>query len=253
MEVGIIGAGNMARAIALGLDLPVHLTDSGSGRAAQLAQQVGGTAHASNQELAAVCDLIVLCHKPAQLATVAGELEGFKGELVSALAATPVATLQDAYPGASVTRIMPNTPVEIGQGVVCIARAAGDSQPPSEAVVALFEHLGELVVVDEAVFEQATALGGCGPAFYALFAEAFIDAAVAQGMQREQASQIAAHTLTGTGALLQERNFDTAAVQREVASPGGLTERALRSLNDAGLQSIVADAVDAVLGKEAKS
>lgn len=252
MEVGIIGAGSMARAIALGLDLPVHLTDGGSGRALELAEQVGGTSHSSNQELAAVCDLIILCHKPAQLATVAGELQGFSGELVSALAATPVAALRAAYPGANVTRIMPNTPVEIGQGVVCIARATDCDPAPSEAVVDLFEHLGELVLVDEAVFEQATALGGCGPAFYALFAEAFIDAAVAQGMEREQAAQIAAHTLTGTGALLQERNFDTAAVQREVASPGGLTERALRSLNDAGLTTIVADAVDAVLGKEAK-
>ena len=253
MEVGIIGAGNMARAIALGLDLPVHLTDGGSGRALQLATQVGGTAHSSNQDLAAACDLIILCHKPAQLATVAGELQDFRGELVSALAATPVAALTAVYPAANVTRIMPNTPVEIGQGVVCIARTTASDTPPNDAVVALFEHLGELVFIDEVVFEQATALGGCGPAFYALFAGAFIDAAVAHGMQRDQAGQIVAHTLTGTGALLQERNFDTAAVQREVASPGGLTERALGSLNDAGLATIVADAVDAVLGKEAKA
>src|SRR5437660_6520549 len=76
MQVGLIGAGNMARALARGWGDPVLVSDAGSGRAAELARELGGEALRSNVEVADRADLVVLCHKPAQWRSVARELRG---------------------------------------------------------------------------------------------------------------------------------------------------------------------------------
>ena len=76
MHVGLIGAGNMARALARGWGEPVLVSDSGSGRAHELVQELGGEAFDTNVEVADRADLVVLCHKPAQFEKVAKELGG---------------------------------------------------------------------------------------------------------------------------------------------------------------------------------
>src|SRR3954453_12113029 len=98
MQVGFIGSGNMARGLARGWGDPVLCTDSGSGRAAALAQELGGEALASNRELAERADVVILAHKPAQLATVAGEAApAAAGKVVvSLLARTAQAELRAA-------------------------------------------------------------------------------------------------------------------------------------------------------------
>src|SRR5918997_20390 len=104
MQVGFIGAGNMARALAWGWGDPVLCTDSGSGRAQALADELGGEALASNRELAERADLVILAHKPAQLAEVAAEIAGTAKAVVSVLASTTQADLRAAYPGTPVLR-----------------------------------------------------------------------------------------------------------------------------------------------------
>ena len=91
MQLGFIGAGNMASALARGWGEPVLCTDSGSGRAAALARELGGEALASNRELAERADVVVLAHKPAQLDAVAAEIAGVAKAVVSILARTPQA------------------------------------------------------------------------------------------------------------------------------------------------------------------
>src|ERR1700730_8412129 len=119
MRVGLIGAGNMARAMARGWGDPVLCSDSGSGRAAQLVAELGGEAFDSNVAVAERADLVVLCHKPGQLAAVAAEIRGHARAVASVLGATTIAALQDAYPGTPVFRLMPNTPVQVRRGIVC--------------------------------------------------------------------------------------------------------------------------------------
>ena len=99
MQVGFIGSGNMARALARGWGDPVLCTDSGSGRAQALAAELGGEAVASNRELAERADIVILAHKPAQLAEVAWEAAGAAKVVVSLLARTPQADVRSAYPG----------------------------------------------------------------------------------------------------------------------------------------------------------
>lgn len=252
MELGIIGAGNMARAIVAGLARPVLVTDGGSGRAMTLAAQCGGEAVAGNAELARRCEMLFLCHKPAQLTQVAAEIDGYAGTVVSVLAATPVATVKQLLPAAHVVRIMPNTPVEAREGVIVVSGASDTSDGALERVERLLEPLGSLERVPEELMELATAIGGCGPAFFALFAQRLAEAAVTRGMDPLQAARIAGDTLAGTGAIARLRAFDMAVVQQEVASPGGLTERALKSLDENGLAHLVDGAVSAVLREDSR-
>src|SRR5947209_8233929 len=123
MRVGLIGAGNMARAMARGWGDPVLCSDSGSGRAQALVDELGGEAAGSNAEVAEKADLVVLCHKPAQLDRVAAEIAPHAKAVASVLAATTVAALLGAYPDRPVFRLMPNTPVEVRRGIVCFAAA----------------------------------------------------------------------------------------------------------------------------------
>src|SRR5262245_52701678 len=116
MQIGLIGAGNMARALARGWGVPVLCADPVAERAQALAQDVGGEALASNAEVAERSDLIVLCHKPAQLADVAAELAPHARAVASILAATPLAALREAYPDIPVFRFIPSLPVEVRQG-----------------------------------------------------------------------------------------------------------------------------------------
>lgn len=234
----------MARAIALGLGRTALYSDSGSGRAQALAELTGGRACATG-ELGKLCDLIFLCHKPAQLTTVAEDLAGFSGTLASVLAATPLTDLRRAYPSATVVRLMPNMPVELRAGVTCVATQS-DAAP---ALDELLNRLGAVVRLPEEQLELATAVSGCSPAFFALFTEALVDAAATRGMDEQAAKWIVGQTLLGTALLLRENGVDTAATQRAVASPGGLTESALKSFHASELQTSVDRAVATVLGE----
>jgi pyrroline-5-carboxylate reductase len=246
MQPGIVGAGNMAGAIAAGIGTPFLITDGGSGRAAAVAKLHGGEAVSGNATLAERCDAIFLCHKPAQLADVASELAAFDGTIVSALAATGVDVLRERLPEAQIVRIMPNTAVALGEGVVAVSDA---SDPAALAAVSdLLAKLGDVEAVSEAEMEVATAIGGCAPAFFALFARRLAEAAEARGMERGQALRIVGNTLAGTGLLARDRQFDMEAIASEVASPGGLTERALACFDERGLAELVDAAVDAALG-----
>ncbi|MCW2954195.1 MAG: pyrroline-5-carboxylate reductase [Conexibacter sp.] len=248
MRVGLIGSGNMARAIARGWSDPVLCTDSGSGRAEALVDELGGDVADSNVALAEEADLVVLCHKPAQLEAVAAEIAGRAKAVASVLGATPIAALQAAYPDTPVFRLMPNTPVEVRRGIVCMAVGPGVERDLEHKVDALFARLGQVVRIDEKLLDVATGVMGVGPAYAALVVEAQVDAAVRLGLPAAQAAELASETLAGTAALLAARDYDTLAVRREVTSPGGSTARGLAALEAGGLRSAFQDAIDAVLG-----
>ncbi len=132
MQIGLIGAGNMARALARGWGRPVVCSDPLRERAQALAQEVGGEALDSNALVAQRADLVVLCHKPAQLADVAREVAPHARAVASILAATPLAALKDAYPERPVFRFIPSLPVEVRAGA--IVQAADPERPGRHAV-----------------------------------------------------------------------------------------------------------------------
>jgi pyrroline-5-carboxylate reductase len=245
MQVGLIGAGNMARALARGWGEPVLASDSGSGRAEALAAELGGEA-LSNAEVAARADLVVLCHKPYQRGDVAEEIRGQVKAVASVVGGTLIADLQALYPGRPVFRLIPNTPVEVRRGVTIYA-ADGGVEPGLEAqVVSLFERLGTVIRMPERLVEEAAAVTSVGPAYQALLVEAQVDAAVRHGIDARTASELVVGTMAGSVALLEARGYDTLAVRREVASPGGTTARGLAALERCGIRSAFQAAIEAV-------
>ncbi len=249
MRVGLIGAGNMARALARGWNDPVLCSDSGSGRARALAQELGGEALASNAELAQRADLVFLCHKPNQLAAVAAEIAGHARAIASVLGGTSLDALQAAYPGVPVFRLMPNTPVEVRRGVICVCTPEGIDPALERQVLALLERVGTVVRVPERLMDAATVAMGVAPAYDALLVEAQVDAAVRHGLPAELASRLVVETMAGTAELLSARGYDTLQVRREVASPGGLTARGIDALERAGVRGAFGKAIDAILGE----
>jgi len=250
MKVGLIGCGNMARALALGWERPLLCADPLAERARRLAQDTGGEALASNAEVARRADLVVLCHKPAQLEEVAREVAPHEKAVASILASTPLTALRTAYPDSNVYRFMPSLPVEARMGAV-VQAADGPQDPRLDAQVRdLFAELGTLVTLPEAQVDVAMALMSCGPAYVALVAEAQVDAGVRHGIPAAQASALVTQTMAGTAELLRRRDFDTLAVRREVSSPGGLTARGLDALERGGLRAAFGAAMDAVVGSD---
>jgi pyrroline-5-carboxylate reductase len=245
MRVGLIGSGNMARALARGWGEPMLCSDSGSGRAEELARELGGRA-ASNLEVARESDLVVLCHKPYQLRAIAAEIAREVRAVASVLGGTPLEQLRQAYPGVPLFRLIPNTPVEVRQGVTLYAPAPDVDRDVEQTVIELFSRVGTVVTVEDRLLGVAAAVSSLGPAYQALIAEAQVDAAVRMGLKPALASELVAETMAGTATLLEKRDYDTLTVRREVTSPGGSTARGLDALERSGVRAAFQAAIDRV-------
>lgn len=214
-------------------------TDSGSGRAEALAEEVGGEAVGGNAELARA-DVVVLAVKPARLVEVAAELRGAKA-VVSLLGATPLGQVQAAFPGSAVARVMPNVAVEVRRGVLCVA---GDVSSELREALAV---LGHVVELSDSQFDAATAVMGCSPAYLALAVEAIAEAGAVDGLSPELARELVVETAAGTAELLRGRH--PADVRKAVASPGGSTEAGLEALEREGGREAFEAAVRSSLEK----
>lgn len=243
-RLGLIGAGNMARALARGMGEPVVAFDPLPGRAQALVDELGGEAVGSGPEVAQRADVVLLCHKPPQLDEVAQELAGAAKRVASILGGVPLERLRAAYPDAQVSRWLPSTPVEVRQGVTLLA-AESDPEPDLRELIG---RCGPLVELPEAQMDVAMGLMSNAPAYVALLCEAQVDAGVRRGLPAPLAAELVVQTFAGTAALLRARDFDTLAVRREVTSPGGSTARGLAALERAGVRTAFQDAIDAVLG-----
>jgi pyrroline-5-carboxylate reductase len=240
----------MARAMARGWGDPVLCSDSGSGRAQALADELGGRA-ATNAEVAAEADLVILCHKPYQLGPVAQEIADQVTTVVSVLGGVTSDELRLTFRGAQVFRLIPNTPVEVRRGVSVYAPHSGQdgyvvNHDLEREVIALFDRLGTVVTIDESLLGVATGVSSVGPAYHALVVEAQVDAAVRHGIKPAVAAQLVAETMSGTAELLRIRGYDTLTVRREVTSPGGSTARGLDALERGGLRAAFSAAMDGV-------
>lgn len=213
-------------------------SDGGSGRARDLAEELGGEV-ASNEEIARRADLVVLAVKPGMLDEVAPSLREAE-EVVSVLAVVSLERLRAAFPDARhVLRVMPNVAVEVRRGVLCVAgSASGEAR-------AKLELLGRVVEIDEGDFDAATAVMGCSPAYLALAVEAIAEAGAADGLDPQLARELVVETAAGTAALL--RRHQPADVRKAVTSPGGSTEAGLEALDREGARQAFRAAVEASL------
>jgi pyrroline-5-carboxylate reductase len=248
MKLGLIGAGNMASALARGIGEPVLVHDVDEAKAKALAEELGGEAVGSNAELAERADVLVLCHKPKQLEEVARQADKRASVVVSILAATSTEQIGAAYPGASIYRFIPNIPAEVRRAVLCYVPGPGAADGPEEEILELMGRTGTVIRLDdEPLIEPAMALMACGPGFLALVAETFAEAGAAHGLDPTDAMRMVVETMGGTADYLAQHGYDGPALRTRVATPGGSTERGLIALEERGLRDVTRAAVDAVV------
>ena len=181
MKVGFIGAGNMAAALARGWGDPVLCTDSGSGRAQALADELGGEAVGSNYELAVNAD--VVDPRPQARAARAGRARGRAGRARRRLAARAASRSSSCAPPTPARRWCACSPTRRPRSAA--ASRCSPSPPRSRSaseVEELFGRVGIVVRLPESLLDAAAACSGVGPAYWALVAEAWVDAAIRRGI-----------------------------------------------------------------------
>jgi pyrroline-5-carboxylate reductase len=250
VELAVIGGGNMGAALLGGL------LDSGAFDASMLA--VVEVDRMRRDELSALfpavrieqvvprCDGAVLAVKPGDIAAAASAAAARGARRVVSIAAgVRLATIEAAVgPGVAVVRAMPNTPAVVRLGACAIA--AGTTTSPDDVVWArtILEAVGTVDEVDEAALDAFTGVAGSGPAYVFLVAEALVEAAVDEGLDRGMAERVVRQLLLGSATLL-DRDGDPARLREMVTSPNGTTAAGLAALDDRDLRGTVAAAVRA--------
>ena len=256
MKIGFVGAGRMGSAMAHGwagadgLDAELSFTDAEPERAERLASKLGGVALGSISELTDHSDLLVLAMKPAQLSEVAAEMADATNPVVSMLGGTSLAAVEEALPRSPVLRVIPNQGVSVRRGVLCFALSNRFDEAAAEPVIELLQALGTAIELSDDQIDAATAVMSCAPAYVALFAGTLIAAGERAGLSPADATLAVAETIAGTGELLRERPPDE--ISEAVASPGGITEAGLETLDREGFADALRAAVDTTLEKMRK-
>ena len=261
MKYGFIGCGNMggavARAVCKGAGAgDVLLANRTPAKAQALAEELG-CACGTNEEVASICDFIFLGVKPQMMADMLDELapalearaESRPFVLVTMAAGLSMQQIRMmAGSGYPIIRMMPNTPVALGDGMIqyCSSNVTAEEE---EAFCRLMAPAGRLDAVAEGMMDAASCVSGCGPAWVYQFIEALADGGVACGLPRAKAQEYAAQMVLGSAKLVLESGSHPGALKDAVCSPGGSTIQGVRVLEEKGLRGAVMDAVLAAYDK----
>lgn len=253
-ELGIIGAGNMAEAIARGV------LSSQTFTAAQIiaSDPVATRRDLFKRDLSIECiddpaavardsRLLLLAVKPQSMLAVLDAIAptiAKKATVVSIAAGITAGTIESRLPGHAVVRTMPNTPLMVGLGAVAIAPGTKATAEDLAQARRLFDSVGAVVEVREEELDAVTALSGSGPAYFFLLVEQMVKAGVEMGLSPEVAHRLATQTAYGAGKMLV--GHDTPLdLRRKVTSPGGTTQAAIEIMQTRKLDAIVIDALKA--------
>ncbi len=251
--LGIIGGGNMAEALVRGVITAglvaayrVIAYDPLPARR-QVFADLGCLAAESVRDTLNA-DVILLATKPQNLREAVGGLSGAirPGTLfISIAAGIGTQAIEKLLPsGTRVIRVMPNTPLLVGQGMSALARGSAAGQEDMELALELFACAGKAVEVRENLLDSVTALSGSGPAYFFRFAEALIAGGVALGMSPSLSKELTIAMLKGSAEML-ERYQDPALLRERVTSPGGTTAAALKVFEDRDFAAMIAEALSA--------
>ncbi len=227
----------------------ILVSDAVAGVAEKLAAGAKVTAVASNADLVAQADVLVLCVKPVDALAALRSLGGAAGVnklVISIVAGLPLSALQDAA-GASarLVRVMPNTPALVHRGAAAYAAGPNTTPKDAETTEKLFGSVGVVVRVKEELLDVVTGLSGSGPAYVYLVIEALSDAGVLMGLPRDLSLKLAAQTVAGAAQMVAETGRHPAVLRDEVTSPGGTTIAGIEALEAGAVRSAFLSAVRA--------
>ncbi|WP_373047946.1 pyrroline-5-carboxylate reductase [Vulgatibacter sp.] len=254
-KIAFVGAGNMAEALIKGLLGAGWQADAivGTGRRPErldhLHRSYGIRTSLDNVAAVSDAEIVVLAVKPQalerMLELVAPGID--HGKLVISVAAgVPIAALERKLgAGARIVRAMPNTPALVGAGATAVSGGEHATEADLATAKALFDAVGQTVIVDESLLDAVTGLSGSGPAYIFLIIEALSDAGVKVGLPRYTAQALAAQTVLGSAKLLLETGQHPGMLKDQVTSPGGTAIAGLHTLEAGGLRTTLINAVEA--------
>src|ERR671933_1731703 len=257
-KLAILGGGKIEESLLAGLlssgwREPRHVVVTGrrDERVQELADRYGVRGTLSNGEAVSGALLVVIAVKPQDFDVLLGEIGGLltpEQTVLSVAAAIPTAQIETRIaPDVPVVRAMPNAPALVHEGMagVCAGAHAGDEHLATAEEV--LSHLGAVVRVPERYMDAVTAVSGSGPAYFALLAEAMIEAGILLGLARETSTQLVVQTMLGTGRLLRDEHMHPVELREAVTSPGGTTIAAIRELEQAGVRAAFLNAIQAAM------
>lgn len=256
-RIAFIGGGNMARSLIGGLvregadATQLRVAEPNATLRDALGDDFGVIGLEDNADAAAHAEVLVLAVKPQVMQAVCEEIavnvQKEKPLVLSIAAGVRLEQLDEWLGGdVSIVRAMPNTPALIGAGAAGLFANGQTSKGQRAAAERILSAAGVCVWLDrEELMDAVTALSGSGPAYFFLLVEALEDAAVAQGIPREDARNLATQTALGAGRMLREDGAAPATLRERVTSPKGTTQAALDSFASDNFREVVARAFDA--------
>lgn len=251
---GFIGSGNMGGALATAAAKSVSgdkiaISDHDSEKATKLADSLGA-AYADNKDIIENAKYIFLGVKPQMLADLFDEIAPILNQrkdefvLVTMAAGTPISRISELAKGDyPIIRIMPNTPVSIGKGIILYC--SNDKISDTSEFVDIMKYAGTLDEIPENLIDAASCITGCSPAWIYMFIEALSDGGVKCGLPREKAIRYAADALVGSASLVLESGKHPGLLKDEVTSPAGTTIEGVYALEAGAFRGTVIDAVAA--------
>jgi len=257
-RVAILGAGTIGESLLRGLlsggwrtPEEIVATVRDEERARELEERHGIRATLSNTEAVSGAALVVIAVKPHDFEALLGEIGGVltpEQTVLSVAAAIPTASIESKIAeGVPVVRAMPNRPATVHEGIAGICAGAHASEEHLRLAEEALSHLGAVVQVPERYMDAVTAVSGSGPAYFALLAEAMIEAGILLGLSREVSTQLVVQTMLGTARLLRDEGIHPVELREQVTSPGGTTIRAIRELELAGVRAAFLNAIQAAM------
>lgn len=256
IKIGFIGFGHMAEAIAKGLinanfaePREMYACANNYEKLTERAARVGVRAMETAQEVIQETNVVFLCVKPDQVESVIKPIqEDLMGRILISVAFGKDFEFYNKIhrPEIKHISIIPNTPVEVCQGMTICEKTHNLSDPELDMIERLLKKLGQVIYLPTEKMWLAGEIASCGPAFAAMFIEALGDAAAKYGLDNETAYDIVAQMVSGTGKLKLESGKLPGKMVDEVATPGGVTIKGVTALRNAGFNDIVATAIDAI-------
>lgn len=259
MQLGFIGAGNMAQAMIGGvlksglLEKKEIIASAATQKTIDSVKKEFGICTTLDNREVAKSDIVFLAVKPIYCSQVIEEIKDVLSErqiVVSIAAGKSMAWLEEAFGSRrKIVRTMPNTPALVGEGITAVCPNGQVTEEEIKNVCEILESFGKAEVVPESMMDAVIAVSGSSPAYVFMFIEAMADAAVAEGMPRAQAYRFAAQSVLGSAKMVLETGRHPGILKDMVCSPAGTTIEAVRVLEQKGLRSAVMDGMKACAEK----
>ena len=257
-KVAILGGGKIGESLLAGLlssgwrePADVVVTGRREERVRELEERYGVRGTLSNAEAVSGAPLVVVAVKPQDFDVLLGEIGGVltpEQTVLSVAAAIPTTLIESRIaPDVPVVRAMPNAPALVHEGMAGVCAGAHATEQHVALAEEVLAHLGDVARVPERYMDAVTAVSGSGPAYFALLAEAMIEAGILLGLGRETSTQLVVQTMLGTARLLRDEKMHPVELREAVTSPGGTTIQAIRELEQAGVRAAFLNAIQAAM------